>query len=124
MTRLNPYEVGAKQRTFIKSIELSSQASGTSISLGTLPDDCVVMPGTIVTDTSLGSATISIGTSASNAKYKASATFTSTDTPTAFGKADAIGVVLDGSEDVNLYITTAALPASGDLKVIFSYLLD
>jgi hypothetical protein len=108
---------GGRLKVFQETIALASQASGDTITVLRLPAGFVPLWGQLVSDTSLGSSTISIGTAASAAKYRAAATFTPTDTPTPFGKAANLGAALAASEDVLITIATAALPASGTLQV-------
>ena len=99
-------------------ITLASQASGDTITLAKIPANRGFMYGVINTDTSLGTATVSVGPSSSAAKYKAAAVFTSTDTPTLFGKnAPVVADPLSAEETVLLTIGTAALPSSGNLVV-------
>ena len=109
---------GAQDRRYRASITLASQASGDTIVLANIPAGMIFAGGTIVSDTSLGTATVSIGTASSAAKYKAAGTFTATDTPTNFGKASAYAQsALSAGEQVILTVGTAALPSSGQLVV-------
>lgn len=104
------------------SIALASQASGDTITLAKIPANRGFMFGVLNTDTSLGTATISVGISGTAAKYKAAAVFTSTDTPTLFGKnAPVVADPLSAEETVILTIATAALPSSGNLVVDLYY---
>jgi hypothetical protein len=67
----------------------------------------------------LGTATIAIGTAASAGKYRAAATYTTTaPTVTPFGLANVMAnVQLAATEQQIITVTTAALPASGNLIV-------
>jgi len=112
-------------------ITLASQASGDTIQLPDLPAGLKFAFGMVHTDTSLSTATISIGPAATPAKYRAAATLTATDTPTPFGKvsakipaADASGGALTAAETNLVTVGTAALPASGNLVVEFYGTVD
>lgn len=109
---------GARDHRYRASITLAAQASGDTIVLANVPAGVCFEYGVIVSDTSLSTATVSVGNSTSAAKYKAAATFTATDTPTLFGKAAAVaGSASSAVEQVLLTVGTAALPASGQLVV-------
>lgn len=124
-TQLSPAQLasatsgyGARLHRYRASITLASQASGDTVVLAKIPAGQCFAHGVIVTDTSLGTATVAVGNSSSAAKYKAAAVFTATDTPTLFGKAAAVaGDPSSAQEDVLLTVGTAALPASGQLVV-------
>jgi hypothetical protein len=110
---------GARLRRYRASITLASQAAADTIVLARIPAGSTFAYGIIVTDTSLGSTTISIGNATTAAKYRALATFTATDTPTLFGKAGAIvdGQTLAADEIVLATLAAATAPSSGNLIV-------
>lgn len=130
---------GARQRTAIGVLTLASQASGTTIGMCRIP----VSPGgtmliglRLITDTSLGSTTISLGNSNSAALYMAAQTFTSTNTPTAVGKTSAFSAAITSGydclsglastvyEDIVLVTSTATAPSSGTLVLQVEYAID
>ncbi len=127
MTKLNagttpaPGFVDGSVRTFAETVTYASQGIADTIEVARLPKGAVLIKGQLCADTSSGTATISVGTSASPAKYRAAAVFTATDTPTAFGKAAALNTALASEETVILTVGTAALPASGTLQVTLTY---
>ncbi len=127
MTKLNagttpaPGFVDGTVRCFNETVTYASQGIADTIEVGRLPKGAVVRGIQLCADTSSGTATISVGTSASPAKYRAAAVFTATDTPTLFGKAAALNVALAAEETVILTVGTAALPASGTLQVNLIY---
>ena len=114
---------GARMVRFRASITLASQATTDTIVVAVVPAGFTFAYGILNTDTSLSTSTISIGTAATPAKYRAAAVFTATDTPTLFGKASAEGAAaqLAADETVIITIATAALPASGNLVVDMFY---
>lgn len=117
----DPGFVNGTVRCFAETVTLASQASADTIEVGWLPKGAVPLYGVLTTTTSLGSSTISIGTSGSTAKYRADATFTATDTPTTFGKSAAVNTALTADETVIITVATAALPSSGTLHVTLFY---
>lgn len=106
-------------RRYRASITLASQAAADTIVLARVPAGSTFAYGIIVTDTSLGSTTISIGNATTPAKYRALAVFTATDTPTLFGKASAITHAQELTSDETVLATLAAAtaPASGNLVI-------
>lgn len=119
-------DVGQRGRVMVlkNSIALASQAKSSNIFLGNIPVGSRFKGGVIVTDTSLGSAKVSVGTAADNVAFLASGTFTSTETPTAFGKVAArVATAYTADTAVYLYNDgTAALPASGNLVIDIEYI--
>lgn len=115
---------GARLKRMRATITLASQTTSDTLQLGNLPAGAVFAFGVLTTDTSLGSSTLAIGISGTAAKYKAAATFTSTDTPTLFGKAAQVAASdagLSAEETVIGTIAAATLPASGTLVVDMYY---
>lgn len=117
-------DVGGRLRVFNEKITMASQASGDIIRCGKLPKGARLLFGILVTSATLGTATIKLGSTASDAKYRAAATFTTADTPTFFGLAANVGEELAAEETLILTIGTAALPSSGTLRVIWVYTID
>lgn len=107
----------ARARRFRATVPLSSQASGDTIVLANVPDGYVFSGGELTTDTSLGSSTVAVGTSASSGYFRTAATFTTTNAPTNFGNAAAMAETGPGSRQVIATVAAAALPASGTLVV-------
>jgi len=117
----DPGFVDGTLRVFCEEIALSGQPTTDTIEVARLPKGAIPLYGVLLTDTSLGTATVAIGISGDIGKYRTAATFTVTDAPTLFGAAAAAGEALTGEEIVSLTIGTAALPASGTLRVMFFY---
>ena len=115
---------GGRLKRMRATVTLAAQTTSDTLSLGNLPAGAVFAFGVINTDTSLGTSTLSIGTAASAAAYRAAATFTATDTPTLFGKAAAeAGSDTGATTETQIVgtIATANLPASGTLVVDVFY---
>jgi hypothetical protein len=117
-------DVGGRVRCFNERIDLASQPSGDTIEIAKLPKGARVLFGILNTDTSLGSSTLAIGNGTSSGKYRAAATFTSTNTPTFFGVVAGVGEALTAEEIVLATIAAANLPSSGILRIMIFYTLD
>ena len=114
----------ARMKRMRATITLASQTTSDTIVIGNLPAGSTFAYGILNSDTSLGSSTLAIGTSGTTGKYRAAATFTSTNTPTIFGTAATEGVVdpgLAADEQVIATIAAANLPSSGTLIVDLFY---
>jgi len=128
--------VGGRERIFHADITLAAQASGTTIGIARLPLGAMITDIQIITDTSLGSATISVGDSNSAAIYAAAATYTTINVPVYVGLAATLGVPITSGydcqtgvanksyEDLVLVTASASLPASGNLRITVKYVLD
>jgi len=114
---------GSKRRSHTEVFTLAAQASGSRLFLGTLPVGAIFEGVVLTASATLGAtATVSVGSAASPAKYKAAATFTTPDVPTLFataaGRAQAR---LAAPEDVWMTVAAAALPAAGTLVTDLLY---
>ena len=113
---------GGRIRRFRASITLAGQADGDTVTLAKVPAGYAFAYGVMTASDSLGSSEVAVGVDGTPAKYRASAVFTDTDTPTMFGGAAAIaGDPLTDAEDVILTVDAAALPSSGTLVVDLFY---
>lgn len=100
------------------SIVLAAQAIADTIVIGNVQSGAGFAYGILATDTSLATATIAIGTSASAAKYLAAQTLTTVNAPALFGKvAPMANVQLAAMEQQIITIAVAALPGAGNLIV-------
>jgi hypothetical protein len=141
---------GGRLRQKVASVVLAAQASGTVFGVCRLPLGAVIRSIDVITDTSLGSSTIKFGDAhnGDSALYGAAATLTATDTLTRFGPTtaktgvpittgyDYLGVLVTpqmpqtagqggfGYDDIIMTVGAAALPASGNLRVLVSYAID
>ena len=115
--------IDGKVKAYQATIKLASQASGDIVVIAKAKQGEKFIGGLISTDTSLGTSTVKIGTAADDDKYKADAVFTTTDTPTNFGKVDAMKA-LEANEDIILTVGTAALPASGYVKITMFFAVN
>lgn len=116
--------VGAKERRIRASKAVLADASGDRIYIGTLPAGASLRAVAINTDTSLGSATIAVGTTAVPGKYVAATTFTTPlDRPTGIGpKASAhVATPLDVDEDIWVTVGAAAMPVAAIVVFELTY---
>lgn len=105
--------VGAKKRR-TRAVKPSTILNvGDRLYLGKLPQGGVLTLITGNTDTSLGTTTLSIGTTATPAKYVNAKTLTATDTPTSLGPRVTAAVLQPTERDEELWLTVgvAAIPA-------------
>ena len=115
---------GGRLKRLRATVTLASQATTDTLQLGNLPAGAVFAYGVLNSSVSLGSSTLAIGISGTTGKYRAAATFTSTDTPTPFGpavEAAASDAGLSAEQTVIGTIASAALPSSGTLVVDLYY---
>jgi hypothetical protein len=109
---------------FNETVALAGQPTTDIVEIARLPKGAIPLYGVIESDTSLGTSTVAIGTAVDTGKYRAATTFTATNSPTLFGAGAGISEALLEEETVILTIGTAALPASGTLRVMFFYSFD
>src|SRR5579859_4131309 len=81
---LTPGVAGGRERVFGANVTLAAQASGSQIAVARLPLGAVITGITMITDTSLGAATVALGDvhAGNSAIYAAAQTLTNTQTPT------------------------------------------
>lgn len=96
---------------------LASDATGAYNVGPVIPAGSVPLLGIITTTVSLGSSTIALGITGTAGKYRSAAAFTAVDTPTLFGNAGVLGIVLTAPEQLLMTVASAALPASGTLHI-------
>ena len=114
-------DVGGKLRVFNEKVTYAGQAAADIINVGKLPVGARPLFFVFTTDTSTATATLALGITGSTSKYKAAAALTATDTPTIYGVTAGIGEALTAAEDLILTVGTAALPASGTLRIMAVY---
>lgn len=112
--------VGAKRRATRSTKPAINLAAGDRWYLGKVPQGAVVRAILVNTDTSFGTSTIAIGTTAVPAKYVAATTFTTpTDRPTEIGPKASAHAAAPLAADEELWATVAAATiASATVAVI------
>lgn len=135
-----------RQYCFIGNVTLAAQASGSVIGVARLPVPYTMISITALSSVSLGTSTIAIGSPSDSAQagfWAPAATLTVT-TPTSLGVPATLGVPIfvgyDGLtgqaagyqpghqgggqyDDIVLTVGAAALPASGNLRLFFEYII-
>lgn len=120
-------QVNAKRRCILASKVAKADAVGDTISLGYLPANALITSIKILTDTSLGTSTIAIGTAASAAKYVAAQTFTTPlNTPTELAlKASAVAAgPVSAAEELLVTVAVAALPVAAVVHFLIEYITN
>lgn len=109
---------GGKERVALSEFTLASDVAGTYTSPElAFPIGARILDVQINSSVSLGSSTIALGITGTVGKYRAAATFTSTDQWVQANLNAAVGVVLTAAERWILTVATATLPASGRLLI-------
>lgn len=127
MTKLNPSAKAGRVRIASATLTYASQAAGaqTFDNPLELPIGATVVGGIVSTSVTTGSATVAIGITGSTAKYKAAAAVTATTAAQiAIPHAALLATGLTAAENVFVTTASAALPASGTLKVLLFYVVD
>jgi len=124
--KASPAAHGGRFRVVSDTVTMATQTTSDTIVLfgGKLPVGAQVLYGILTTTDSLGSSQIAIGITGTTGKYRAAATFTSTNTPTLFGVAAGLLTPLTAEEQVFITISAANMPSSGTLHVQLFYALD
>lgn len=106
-------------KRFRATVTYAAQTTSDTVVLANVPAGFTFAYGVLNADTSSGSTTLAIGISGTTAKYRAAGAFTSTDTPTLFGKAAVAGAAseLSSTETIILTLAAATAPSSGTLIV-------
>lgn len=113
-------EVGGRVRQFVYSkVPGTLWASTNRFYLGKKPAGHKITSIRLATDTSLGTSTLSVGTTATPAKYVNAATLTVTDRTTEIGvRATALDLDMEGEEDLFATIGVADIAAATRLTFI------
>lgn len=116
--------VGAKDRIIRASLPGVQLAVGDRLYLGKRPAGSILHSVSGLVGASLGTTTISIGTTASPAKYVNAKTLTAVDTPTALGPTavSAFAAPNDADEDIWMTVGVAAIPNTvvGGIRLHYS----
>lgn len=118
-----PGFVGGTVRVFNEQITLAAQADTDTIEVGKLPKGAIPLYGVIVSSVSLATSTVAIGITGTAGKYRAALVLTAL-TPEVFGVSGGVGDALAAEETVIVTVGTAALPASGTVRVMLFYTFD
>lgn len=105
--------VGAKERGIRATKPTTILNIADRLYVGKLPAGCVMRSFAGDFDTSLGTTTVSVGTTAAPTKYVNAKTMTATDVPTGLGPKAASFVLAPSTVDEDIWVTigVAAIPA-------------
>lgn len=117
----NGSQIRADEIHVIATITMAGQASGDDIVLGVVNPGDRFLGATVNPSATTGTSTIALGIEGSTSKYSAAVAFTNADTPTAKGKATAIGVAETARKKILATIGTAALPGAGTLSIVLRF---
>ncbi len=125
-TKLDAALTGAKVRAFVETVTLSSaiNSDGTSaqIYIARIPANSRFLKAEVVSTVSLTTSTLAV-TDGTTTFAPAKAYGTTADAIVAYGDGDYVGDEVTAETDLYLTVGTAALPASGEVKVV-TYFLD
>lgn len=118
--------VGAKKRRTRAVKPAIILNIGDRLYLGKLPQGGTLHLINGVAGASLGSATLSIGTTATPAKYVNGATLTAVDTPTSLGPRASAAVLQPATADEDIWLTVggAAIPAATVVAFSWEYTIS
>lgn len=116
--RADGRKVGAKQSSIFGAKPAGvAYANGDRIFLGTLRAGDSLRNILVISDTTLGTTTISVGTTGTPAKYANARTMTVVDTPTSIGPRGTAGVLAPLSADEDIWATLGVGGIAGGLNV-------
>ena len=129
--------IGGRVREASGALVFNTQAIGFGLSFARVPLGCRVVHIDAFTDTSLGTAQISVGNTNSNVAYGAARTLTALNTRANLADVSAAllsvvqvgfdsltGLASTSYDDMILWTSVATLPASGNLILQVQYVLD
>ena len=112
---------GGKVRINTEVFNFAADVAGVYAIGALIPVGAEILGIRLMSSVSLGTSTIALGIAGTAAKYRAAATFTSTDTWVEAGFASVLGVPLTAAEQLILTVAVASLPASGRLLIEVFY---
>jgi len=128
--------INGRERCFIETITLAAQASGTRIAVARIPLLAAIIGIIVIADT-VNTATLTFGDYNDDVRWSgAAAAVAAANTPQTYTKTAGYGVPIvtgydsdtgrtdKGYEDVIMVTGTAALPASGTMRVKTTWVLD
>lgn len=119
----DPGFVDGTVRSFLEVVTYATQTTSDTIEVARLPRGATLLAARIMTSVTTSTATMAFGITGTTGKYRAAATFTTTDTWEELDVATTAwhATNLTAEEIVFITIGTASLPGSGTLLVQFTY---
>ncbi len=112
---------GGKARKNLEIFNLNGDAQAAYNIGAAIPKGARITSIRMMTSATLGSSTIAIGIAGTAGKYRAAATFTTTDTWTEIGSATTLFDELTAEEQLIMTVAAASLPSSGRLLFDITY---
>ena len=124
-TKVGPHGAGGNVRIISETFTYASDAAGSySIGGGQLPAGARVLDAYFVTSVTTGSATLALGISGTTAKYINAAAVTTANQRTIQVNQAALLTEITTAEQLLLTVAAAALPASGTLRIVVTYVVE
>lgn len=115
------YQNGKTKETFASKVAAQAWAAGDVIYAGRLPAGAVLREVLGITDTSLSTATLSLGTLAAPTKYVNAKTLTTVDAPVALGPKGAQANQAPNTVDEDLYWTVGTAGVGGSVNLTLGF---
>lgn len=116
--------VGGRVRCFAEQLVYAAQASGSTITVATLPAGALFLGIEFTTDTTTATATLAFGDGTTAAKFAAAAAYTTVDVPQVLGKCAPQLALLAAQTNVVITTAVAALPGAGNASILTFYQID
>lgn len=124
-TKVGPHASGGKVKVVTENFVYATDVAGSyAIGGGLIPAGARVVDAYFVTSVTTGSATLALGIAGTTAKYINAAAVTTANQRTVQVNQAALLVEITTAEQLLLTVAAASLPASGNLKIVLTYVID
>lgn len=124
-TKVGPHASGGKVKVVTENFVYNTDVAGSyAIGGGVIPVGARVVDAYFVTSVTTGSATLALGIAGTTAKYINAAAVTTANQRTVQVNQAALLVEITTAEQLLLTVAAASLPASGNLKIVLTYVID
>lgn len=123
--KVGPHATGGNVRIISETFTYASDAAASyNITGGLLPAGARVIDAYFVTSVTTGSATLALGISGTTGKYITAAAVTTANQRTVSVNQAALLTEITTPEQLQLTVAAAALPASGTLRIVVTYVVE
>ena len=124
-TKVGPHASGGKVKVLTENFVYSTDVVASyAIGGGVIPVGARVLDAYLVTSVTTGSATLALGIAGTTGKYITAAAVTTANARTVTVNQAALLVEITTAEQLLLTVAAASLPASGNLKIVVTYVVD
>lgn len=124
-TKVGPHASGGKVKVLTENFVYATDVVGSyAIGGGVIPVGARILDAYLVTSVTTGSATLALGISGTTGKYITAAAVTTANSRTVTVNQAALLVEITTAEQLLLTVAAASLPASGNLKIVVTYVVD